>query len=152
MQAMPNHTTPTATTPSHRAGDGHDGFRTIATRASEILGSPGGFVTAVCAVVLWALAGPLFGFSSTWQLVINTVTTVVTFLMVFLVQHTQNRDSRSLHLKLDELLRATAGARTSMADLDELSDEDLARLENAFKRLARAAARGREAADEVPQR
>jgi low affinity Fe/Cu permease len=76
--------------------------------------------------------------------VINTGTTIITFLMVFLVQHTQNRDSRSLYLKLDELLRATTGARTSMADLDELSDDDLARLESAFKRLARAAGRRRE--------
>ena len=126
-----------------------DGFRAIAGRASEILGSPAGFMAAVGAVVLWALVGPFFGFSSNWQLVINTGTTIVTFLMVFLVQHTQNRDSRSLHLKLDELLRATTRARTSMADLDALSDEDLARLEEAFKRLARAAGRRREGADEV---
>jgi low affinity Fe/Cu permease len=139
---MPNHSSPTAT-PARPAANGQNGFRTIATRASEIVGSPGGFMAALATVMLWALSGPLFDFSSTWQLVINTGTTVVTFLMVFLVQHTQNRDSRSLHLKLDELLRATTGARTAMADLDTLSDEDLARLEQAFKRLARVAGRGR---------
>jgi low affinity Fe/Cu permease len=145
---MPNHAPPTATTPAHHAANSRDGFRTIASRASEILGSPGGILGALGAVVLWALVGPFFRFSSNWQLVINTGTTIVTFLMVFLVQHTQNRDSRSLHLKLDELLRANAGARTSMADLDALSDEDLARLESAFKRLAQAAGRSREDTDD----
>ena len=125
-----------------------DAFRTLAHRASELLGRPGAFAAAVVVVAIWALVGPIFDFSSTWQLVINTGTTIVTFLMVFLVQNTQNRDSRSLHIKLDELLRATTGARTAMADLDTLSDADLAHLEQAFKRLAHAAGRRRaDAAD-----
>jgi len=129
-----------------------EAFRTLAHRTAELLGRPAAFAAAVALVAVWALTGPLFDFSSTWQLVINTGTTIVTFLMVFLVQNTQNRDSRSLHLKLDELLRATAGARTAMADLDTLSDEDLAHLELAFKRLAHATAHRRAAAADTKPR
>ena len=118
-----------------------DWFRIAATKASDVLGKPWAFAIAVLLMACWGLAGPLFGFSDTWQLIVNTGTTIVTFLMVFLIQNTQNRDSRALHLKLDELIRATAGARTSMADLNALDDDELARLEQAFRRLARYASR-----------
>src|SRR5689334_6434023 len=92
-------------------------------------------MTAVTVIVVWAVTGPLFGFSDTWQLVINTVTTIITFLMVFLIQNTQNRDAKAIHLKLDELLRGVKGARTGMVDLEDMADEDLKRLQEEFKRL-----------------
>ena len=113
----------------------HDTFRKFAHRASETLGSPWAFAAALLVLVLWGLTGPLFGFSETWQLVINTGTTIVTFLMVFLIQNTQNRDVRTLHLKLDELLRGVEGARDSLIDLEALSDEELLRLEREFHAL-----------------
>jgi len=99
------------------------------------MGSPYAFLTAVLIVGVWAALGPHFGWSETHQLVINTFTTIVTFLVVFLIQSTQNRDTKSLHLKIDELLKATGGARNSMIDLDSLSDEQLARLEREFKEI-----------------
>jgi len=86
-------------------------------------------------VVVWSATGPVFGFSDTWQLVINTGTTIITFLMVFLIQNTQNRDARAIHLKLDELLRAVKDARTGMVDLEDMSDEELKRLQEEFKDL-----------------
>jgi low affinity Fe/Cu permease len=86
---------------------------------------------------MWAITGPLFGFSDSWQLVINTGTTIVTFLMVFLIQNTQNRDAVAIHLKLDELLRAIESARTSLVDLEELSDEELKRLKQQFASLSK---------------
>jgi len=112
-----------------------DAFRCFAQRSSSILGSAWSFCGAVLIIVVWLVTGPTFHFSDTWQLIINTATTVVTFLMVFLIQNTQNRDTKSLHLKIDELLKATRGARNSMIDLDRLSDEQLARLENEFKEI-----------------
>jgi len=102
-----------------------DLFRHFAHRTARAVGSVWAFFIAALVVVVWAVSGPLFHFSDTWQLVINTGTTVVTFLMVFLIQATQNRDSREIHLKLDELLRAISKARTGLADLDDLSDEEL---------------------------
>ena len=90
-------------------------------------------VLATAVVVVWAVTGPLFGFSDTWQLVINTATTIVTFLMVFLIQNTQNRDARAIHLKLDELIRGLKGARNKMVDLEECSDEEIAALEEEFR-------------------
>lgn len=113
----------------------HDVFRKFAHRASEAMGSPWAFAAALLVIVLWGLTGPLFGFSETWQLVINTGTTIVTFLMVFMIQNTQNRDMRTLHLKLDELLRGVEGARDSLIDLEALSDEELLRLEREFHEL-----------------
>ncbi len=118
-------------------------FRRAARKASVILGSPWAFISAVSLVVLWALSGPAFGFSETWQLVINTGTTIITFLMVFLIQNTQNHDSKALHLKINELLVAVQEARSGLVDLDELSDEEIDRLERAFRRIGR-----REAAKE----
>jgi low affinity Fe/Cu permease len=121
-------------------------FRQFATHAGDLVGSAGAFLTALLVVVAWAVSGPLFHYSDTWQLWINTGTTIVTFMMVFLIQYTQNRDTRSMHLKLDELLRAMEGARTEMVNLKDLSDEELTRLEQAFSRLARFARRPRMAA------
>ena len=113
----------------------HEIFRKFANKTSEIVGSPWAFITAVAIIVVWAISGPIFGFSDTWQLVINTGTTIITFLMVFLIQNTQNRDAKAIHLKLDELLRGVEGARTSMVDLEDLSDEDLKKLQEDFQRL-----------------
>lgn len=108
-------------------------FRRFAHRTSEIVGSPWSFMIAAAIIVVWAITGPLFHFSDTWQLVINTSTTIVTFLMVFLIQNTQNRDAKALHLKLDELIRAAEQARNHLVDLEDLSDEELAQLEQEFK-------------------
>jgi low affinity Fe/Cu permease len=116
-----------------------DLFHRFSERASRALGSPWAFVLAILAVIAWALTGPLFGYGDAWQLTINTGTTIVTFLMVFLIQNTQNREARANQLKLDELLRAFEKARTSMVNLDELSEEQLAGLEAEFKRLGRSA-------------
>ncbi|GAB4212055.1 MAG: hypothetical protein OHK0022_47390 [Roseiflexaceae bacterium] len=88
-------------------------FRKFANKTSDIVGSPWAFIAAVALIIGWAASGPLFGFSDTWQLVINTGTTIITFLMVFLIQNTQNRDARAIHLKLDELIRSVKGARNS---------------------------------------
>lgn len=110
-------------------------FRHVAQFTARVIGSPIAFVGAVLVVVLWAISGPLFGFSDTWQLVINTGTTIVTFLVVFMIQNTQNRDSKAIQLKLDELLRAIQKARTSLVDLEDLSDSELERLAQEFRAL-----------------
>lgn len=110
-------------------------FRRFARYTSDLLGSSWIFCAAVAIVVLWAVSGPYFDYSDAWQLAINTGTTIVTFLMVFLIQNTQNRDSRATHLKLDELIKSVRGARNSMIDLDRLSDEELRELEAEYKRL-----------------
>ena len=110
-----------------------------------MLGSAWAFVTAILIILVWAATGPVFHFSDTWQLIINTGTTVVTFLMVFLIQNTQNRDSKAVHLKLDELIRALTGARNDLVDLEELSDGDLEKLEQEFKTLSERASRAQEA-------
>jgi low affinity Fe/Cu permease len=112
-------------------------FRTFATRVSDWVGSPMAFIVGLSVIVIWAITGPLFGYSDTWQLVVNTATTIVTFLMVFLIQNTQNRDARAIHLKLDELLRAMKGARTAMVALETSTDEELAELQEEFERLHR---------------
>ncbi|HEV8269621.1 MAG TPA: low affinity iron permease family protein [Thermoanaerobaculia bacterium] len=118
------------TTPDRR-----EVFRRFASATSAAVGSPQAFLLALIIIVVWAATGPLFGFSDTWQLVINTGTTIVTFLVVFLIQSTQNRDSKALQLKLDELLRAVKGARTSLVDLEDLSEEELAALQKEFEKL-----------------
>ena len=110
-------------------------FRAFAERISNVAGSSPSFIVAVVLVLAWIVTGPLFGFSDTWQLVINTGTTIITFLMVFLIQNTQNRDAIAVQLKLDELLRGVQGARTEMINLDMLSDTDLARLRKEFQEL-----------------
>lgn len=118
-----------------------DAFRVFAHRSSVMLGSAWAFSGAVLVILVWILTGPTFHFSDTWQLIINTATTVITFLMVFLIQNTQNRDAKAMHLKLDELIRAVKGARNQLVDLEELSDEDLKKLEQQFQRLRRKAER-----------
>ena len=116
-----------------------DAFRVFARKSSVALGSAWAFVTAIMIIIVWALTGPTFHYSDTWQLIINTGTTIVTFLMVFLIQNTQNRDSKAIHLKLDEIIRALNKARNELVDLEELSDEDLERLEQQFKRISEKA-------------
>jgi low affinity Fe/Cu permease len=112
-----------------------DAFRVFARRSSSALGSAWAFVGAVLVILVWILTGPMFHFSDTWQLVINTATTIVTFLMVFMIQNTQNRDAKAVHLKLDELIRALTNARNELVDLENLSDEELTKLEKQFKRM-----------------
>lgn len=109
-------------------------FRTFSNKISAMTGTAYAFVGALLIVIIWALSGPLFNFSDTWQLVINTGTTIITFLMVFLIQNTQNRDSKAMQLKLDELIRATQ-ARTAFVDLEDLSDEELSQLDSEFRTL-----------------
>jgi len=113
-------------------------FRKLAHIVSGLAGSAPAFLLALVVVVVWGVTGPLFHFSDTWQLVINTATTIVTFLMVFLIQNTQNRDSQAIHTKLDELLVATQGARNSIAIAEELSDEELDEERHHFEEVARA--------------
>lgn len=115
-------------------------FRRLARALAEAFGSPWAFVAAAILAVLWGVTGPLFGFSDAWQLVANTVTNVVTFLMVFVIQSSQNRDTKETQLKLDELLRAIATARTSLVNLDTLSDDEIEHLHRQFEALGRRAA------------
>ena len=110
-------------------------FRGYATRTAESVGSPAAFGLALVLIVLWAVSGPWFDYSDTWQLVVNTATTIVTFLMVFVIQNIQNRDARAIHLKLDELIRAVKDARNRFADLEDATDEELGRLQEEFVRL-----------------
>ncbi|MEO7036759.1 MAG: low affinity iron permease family protein [Polyangiaceae bacterium] len=112
-------------------------FHKLAEKTAQSLGSAWAFALAVGIVLLWALSGPAFHFNDTWQLTINTGTTIVTFLMVFLIQNTQNREARATQLKLDELLRSVELARTSMVNLQDLSDKELDALELEFRRLGR---------------
>src|SRR5438552_18967711 len=115
-------------------------FRVFARRSSEVLGTAWAFIGAIVIIVVWGLTGPAFHFSDTWQLIINTGTTIVTFLMVFLIQNTQNRDAKAVHLKLDELIRAVQGARNRLVDLEKLSDDELKKLEEQFTRVRNKAA------------
>lgn len=110
-------------------------FRSIASHISVWTGTATVFLGAIFIVITWAFTGPLFHFSDTWQLVINTGTTIITFLMVFLIQNTQNRDGKAVQIKLDELIRATKGARTKYVGLEDLSDADLEELDKEFKLL-----------------
>src|SRR5207244_6467774 len=116
-----------------------DAFRVFARHSAIALRSAWAFAGAVLVILVWVLTGPMFHFSDTWQLVINTATTIVTFLMVFLIQNTQNRDAKAVHLKLDEVIRALKDARNELVDLEELSDEDLKKLEKQFQRIRQKA-------------
>src|SRR5881296_3473585 len=116
-----------------------DAFRVFAHRSSVMLGSAWAFSGAVLVILVWILTGPTFHFSDTWQLIINTATTVVTFLMVFLIQNTQNRDTKAVQLKLDELIRAIKSARNELVDLEDLSDDELKKLEKQFQDLRQKA-------------
>jgi low affinity Fe/Cu permease len=111
-----------------------DAFRKIANKISYATGTAGAFLLALSVIVVWGVTGPAFDFSNTWQLVVNTGTTIITFLMVFLIQNTQNRDGKAMQLKLDELIRATK-ARDAFVDLEELTDDELAALDREFRDL-----------------
>jgi low affinity Fe/Cu permease len=114
-------------------------FNTIAKKAAAATGSPWTFLVAVAIVVVWGISGPVFGFNDTWQLVINTGTTIITFLMVFLIQHTQNADTAAMQIKLDELIRATAEANNELLDLEELDEQRLEEIRAEYERMAREA-------------
>src|SRR5947208_11511844 len=116
-------------------------FGKVAAKIAVLVGSPWAFGLAVGAIVVWAALGPRYHYSETWQLIINTGTTIVTFLMVFLIQNTQNRDARAAHLKLDEVIRALKGARNELIDLEKLADEEIASLEKQFERVRKKAER-----------
>ena len=114
-----------------------DAFHNFAKQLAADVGSPWAFIAALMIVVVWSATGPLFKYSDTWQLVINTGTTIVTFLMVFLIQNSQNRDAKAIHLKLDELIRGVKGARNTLIDLEEMSEEELEDLQRQFVKLRR---------------
>jgi low affinity Fe/Cu permease len=114
-------------------------FTRAAKWAAHAAGRPSTFIAAVIIILIWAISGPFFGFSDTWQLVINTSTTIITFLMVFLIQNTQNRDTDALQIKLDELLRAVDAAKNTMIDLEELDDDELEAIRKDYLQLARKA-------------
>jgi len=114
-------------------------FNRFASRAAHFTGTPWVFVTAVLSIVLWAATGPLLGFSEVWQLTVNTGTTIITFLMVFLIQNTQNRDAVAMHIKLDELIRATRNAENSLLDLEELTEDELDQFRTTYEKLAEKA-------------
>src|SRR4029079_4313138 len=112
-------------------------FVHFAQWVSHVTGRPVAFLAAFASIFIWAMLGPFFGFSDTWQLVINTATTIITFLMVFVIQNTQNRDTAAMHIKIDELIRVTQKARNVLLDLEELDDGELERLHRDFQKLAK---------------
>ena len=128
-----------------------DSFRHFARKSSEVLGTAWAFIGSLIIIAVWGLTGPMFHFSDTWQLIINTGTTIVTFLMVFLIQNTQNRDAKAMHLKLDELIRAIEGARNRLVDLEKLSDEELTKLEEQFTRLRNKASERASEIEEIEE-
>jgi low affinity Fe/Cu permease len=119
-------------------------YATLAKQASRFCGRPSTFLLAVLVIAAWLISGPLFGFSDTWQLVINTSTTIVTFLMVFLIQNTQNRDTEAIQVKLDELIRATKGAHNALLDLEELDEDVILEFRKRYENLASAARRNKD--------
>ena len=118
---------------------GRNSYATMAKTVSHICGRPQTFAVAVGVIAVWIITGPVFGFSDTWQLVINTGTTIVTFLMVFLIQNTQNRDTKAIQIKLDELIRATSGAHNALLDLEELQETNLNQFRDRYGLLAKLA-------------
>jgi low affinity Fe/Cu permease len=128
----------------HDNGKTYGAFRKLAHNVATATGSPVAFLSAVTIILAWGITGPIFHFSDTWQLVINTGTTIITFLMVFLIQNTQNRDSQVMQLKLNELIRAVHSARNDLVDLEELSDQELHRLQEQFATFHRRAVEVRE--------
>src|ERR1051325_7606866 len=121
-------------------------FRKFALCVARFAGTPVAFMVSFTIIVVWAVVGPIFHFSDSWQLVINTSTTIVTFLMVFLIQNMQNRDAKAIHLKLDELIRAVKGARNNLVTIENLSEEELTTLEKQFTRIAEKQRNGRQTA------
>ena len=126
-----------------------DAFGVFARKASSVLGTAWTFVLAIAIIVIWAATGPTFHYSDTWQLIINTGTTIVTFLMVFLIQNTQNRDAKAVHLKLDELIRALGPARNKLVDLEKLSDDELQSVEKEFEKVRQKAAGAKKEVEEI---
>jgi low affinity Fe/Cu permease len=120
-------------------------FSRFARHVAYVIGSPATFVVAVLGVAAWGMAGPFFGYSSSWQLLINTCTTIITFLLVVLLQHSQNHDARALHLKLDELIRSVRPARNQLVNLEQLSDAELDELQAEFEAIRSKASRGKTA-------
>lgn len=113
----------------------HEIFRRFSHQVSQVTGSAWAFMSAFFLIVGWLVTGPIFGYSDTWQLVINTFTTIITFLMVFLIQNTQNRDTKAVHIKLDELIRSAKGARNMMIEVERLTDEELEDMHAEFQKL-----------------
>jgi len=126
-----------------------DAFGIFARKTSSVLGSAWAFVCAILIILVWALTGPTFHYSDTWQLIINTGTTIVTFLMVFLIQNTQNRDAKAVHLKLDELIRAVGPARNKLVDLEKMSDDELKNLEQEFEKVRKKAQGAKKEVEEL---
>src|SRR2546421_5571892 len=114
-------------------------FQRFARRTARVSGSASAFAIALMIILAWVITGPIFHFSDTWQLVINTATTIITFLMVFLIQNTQNRDAEAMQIKLDELIRATKGCHNAVLDIEELSEEELDKIKHGYRLLARKA-------------
>src|SRR6185312_3295178 len=114
-------------------------FRKFAHLSAQAVGSPWAFILAVVSIIVWGMAGPRFHYSDTWQLVINTATSLSTFLVVFLIQNTQNRDTKVIQLKLDELIRAVQPARTALVQMEDLTDDELDKLQHEFQRIHNAA-------------
>jgi low affinity Fe/Cu permease len=112
-----------------------EAFHKLSKKVSDLVGTPVAFLAAVLLIVVWGLTGPVFNFSDTWQLVINTGTTIITFLMVFVIQNTQNRESEATQLKLDEMIRAIKTARNSLIDIEDLSDDELKRYHDQFQKI-----------------
>jgi low affinity Fe/Cu permease len=136
-------------TPEEKRKSFRDWFVDISKVTSSVVGSVWAFLLAVLIVVVWGATGPIFKYSDTWQLVINTGTTIVTFLMVFLIQSTQNRDSKAIHLKLDELIRAVQGARNNLVDLESLSEEELDHLAEEFSRFRERAHKAHQSREQI---
>jgi low affinity Fe/Cu permease len=139
--SLPSGRSPTGGTTSETSTNGspsnslREMFRRFSGAVAAVVGSPFAFLVSALAIVVWASLGPHYQYSDTWQLIINTGTTIITFLMVFLIQNTQNRDARAIHLKLDELIRGMKGARNKLVDLENCSEEELNELEQEFKRI-----------------
>ena len=159
LRCMANHKATGRGKNEHKNGEDRDffcrirdAFGVFARKTSTILGSAWAFVLAIVIIVVWALTGPTFHYSDTWQLIINTGTTIVTFLMVFLIQNTQNRDAKAVHLKLDELIRAVGPARNKLVDLEKLSDDELKILESEFEKLRKKAEGAKEEVEELKER
>ena len=127
-------------------------FSRFAKWTARVTGRPSTFLLASLVIVVWAVTGPIFGFSDTWQLIINTGTTIVTFLMVFLIQSTQNRDAEAVQVKLDEIIRAIGNAKNELLDLEELEEEDLDEIRETYRAIARKARDAHEKKDATPRR
>jgi low affinity Fe/Cu permease len=154
--AVPSGRVPAGASDSHQSEQSNshefrEKFRRFSGATAAVLGSPWAFCFAVVAIIIWVALGPVYHYSDTWQLVINTGTTIVTFLMVFVIQNTQNRDARAIHLKLDELLRGVKGARTKLVDLENCTEEELQHYENEFHQIRKRRA-DRDRARDIAQR